>query len=78
MSPGLRVGWTLPGRFAERVTRLKCNTTISSAGLPQYVTAQYLKNGAYERHLRRLRNLLKNNVANISLAIREHFQRTPN
>ena len=73
LSPGLRVGWALPGKFADRVARLKCNTTISSAGLAQHVVAQYLKNGAYERHLRKLRNLLKNNVANMSLAIRAHF-----
>ncbi|ACL05183.1 transcriptional regulator, GntR family with aminotransferase domain [Desulfatibacillum aliphaticivorans] len=73
LSSGLRVGWTLPGKFTERVIRMKCNTNISSASLPQHVIAQYLKNGAYERHLRRLRNLLKNNVANMSLALREHF-----
>jgi DNA-binding transcriptional MocR family regulator len=73
LSPGLRVGWTLPGRYADRVRRLKMNSTVASPTLNQRVVAQFLKSGAYDRHLRRLRTALKNQISNTALAIARHF-----
>lgn len=73
LSPGLRVGWTLPGRFTERVKRFKMNSTIASPTLNQQVVAQFLKTGAFDRHLRRLRTALKNQITNTALAIARHF-----
>lgn len=73
LSPGLRVGWTLPGRYADRVKRLKMNSTVASPTLNQQVVAQFLKTGAFDRHLRRLRTALKNQITNTALAIARHF-----
>jgi DNA-binding transcriptional MocR family regulator len=73
LSPGLRVGWTLPGRYADQVKRLKMNSTIASPTLNQQVLAQFLKTGAFDRHLRRLRTALKNQISNTALAIARHF-----
>jgi DNA-binding transcriptional MocR family regulator len=73
LSPGLRVGWTLPGRFADRVKRLKMNSTVASPTLNQQVVAQFLKTGGFDRHLRRLRTALKNQITNTALAIARHF-----
>ena len=73
LSPGLRVGWTLPGRFADRVKRLKMNSTIASPTLNQQVMAQFLKTGGFDRHLRRLRSALKNQITNTALAIARYF-----
>jgi DNA-binding transcriptional MocR family regulator len=73
LSPGLRVGWALPGRFADRVKRLKMNSTVESPTLNQQVVAQFLKTGGFERHLRRLRTALKNQISNTALAIARHF-----
>ena len=73
LSPGLRVRWTLPGRFADRVKRLKMNSTIASPTLNQQVVAQFLKTGAFDRHLRSLRTALKNQISNTGLAIARHF-----
>jgi DNA-binding transcriptional MocR family regulator len=73
LSPGLRVGWALPGRFADRVKRLKMNSTVASPTLNQQVVAQFLKTGGFERHLRRLRTALKNQISNTALAIARHF-----
>ncbi|WP_319406521.1 PLP-dependent aminotransferase family protein [uncultured Desulfosarcina sp.] len=73
LSPGLRVGWTLPGRFTDRVRRLKMNSTIASPTLNQQVVAQFLKTGAFDRHLRRLRTALKNQITNTALAIARTF-----
>ncbi len=73
LSPGLRVGWTLPGRYTDRVRRLKMNGTVASPTLNQRVVAQFLKTGAFDRHLRRLRTALKNQITNTALAIARHF-----
>ena len=73
LSPGLRVGWALPGRYADRVRRLKMDTTVASPTLNQQVVAEFLKSGVYDRHLRRLRTALKNQVTNTALSIARHF-----
>jgi len=67
------VGWTMPGRYIDRVRRLKFNSTIASSKLNQLVVADFLKNSSYDRHLRRLRNGLKNQAANTAMAIARHF-----
>jgi DNA-binding transcriptional MocR family regulator len=71
--PDLRVGWTLPGRYLKRVKRLKFNTVIASPKFNQLIVADFLHHGGYERHLRRLRNALLNQVGDMSLAIGREF-----
>jgi DNA-binding transcriptional MocR family regulator len=73
LAPGLRVGWTIPGKYYDRVKRIKFNTSISSPGLNQHMVSEYLKTGSYDRHLRRLRNALKNQISNFALAIARYF-----
>ena len=45
----------------------------STPTLPQMAVADFLENGGYERHLRRLRLALAEQVARVSEAIAEHF-----
>jgi DNA-binding transcriptional MocR family regulator len=74
LAPGLRIGWVIPGqRLKEKVQNLKAATTISTSTLDQYLISQYLAEGAFERHLRRLRNTLKKQVFRTALAIHKHF-----
>ncbi|MCP4692657.1 MAG: PLP-dependent aminotransferase family protein [Desulfobacterales bacterium] len=73
VAPGLRVGWTLPGRWTDAVKRLKLNLSIASPTLSQHIISEYLASGSYDRHLRRLKNALKNQVSNIALAVARHF-----
>ncbi|QTA93719.1 PLP-dependent aminotransferase family protein [Desulfonema magnum] len=73
LAPGLRVGWTMPGRYTDAVRRLKLNTCLASAKLNQAVIANFLKSGSHDRHLRRLRNALKNQMSNTALAIARYF-----
>lgn len=73
LAPDLRVGWTLPGRYLKKVKRIKFNTVIASAKLNQLVIADFLRNGGYERHLRRLCHALMNQTGNMSLAISREF-----
>ncbi len=73
LAPGLRTGWVIPGRFRERVIRSKTATTVSNAGINQEVTARFINTGAYDRHLRTLRNHLKNQASALSMALHNHF-----
>jgi len=73
LAPGLRVGWTMPGIYKEAVKRLKLNTSIVSPALNQYIISEFLKSGSYDRHLRKLRTSLKNQVSNTALAIARYF-----
>ena len=73
LAPGLRIGWTVPGRFQNRVRRLKLNNTIASPSLNQHMINSFLAAGAYDRHLRKLRNALKNQVSNTAIAVARYF-----
>lgn len=55
LSPGLRVGWLVPGRFQAKIEYLKYVLNLASASAPQLAVADLLERGAYERYLRRIR-----------------------
>jgi len=71
--PDLRVGWVVPGRFREKIKRLKFNGQIAPPKLNQLIIAGFMETGAYDRHLRRMRNALKVQVANMTRAIANAF-----
>lgn len=73
LAPDLRVGWTIPGRFKEKVKRIKFNSTVVNSQLNQEVVARFLATGAYERHLRKMRNSLKKQTANMVMAVARYF-----
>ncbi len=73
LAPGYRVGWVAPGRWRDAVERLKFAQTVGTPTLPQMAIADFLENGGYERHLRRLRRALADQVGRVSDAIAEHF-----
>ena len=51
----VRLGWTLPGRYYEKINYLKYVTTLASNGTAQLATAEFLAGRHYERHLRTMR-----------------------
>jgi aspartate/methionine/tyrosine aminotransferase len=59
LAPGYRIGWTAPGRFMRKVSRLKLMTSVATNIPTQEALAQYLKQGGYEYHLRQLRHILQ-------------------
>ncbi len=73
IAPGYRVGYVAPGRFRERVERLKFAQTIATPTLPQMAVADFLEHEGYDRHLRRLRRCLAEQVARVTEAIAAHF-----
>ena len=73
LAPGYRVGWCAPGRYYDRVRRLKLFSTIATATLPQMAIAEFLATGGYDHHLRRVRRSYQENLVRIAAAVTEHF-----
>ncbi len=73
VAPGFHLGWLHAGRFRARVEALKGVTTMTTSSLPQIALAEFLESGAYERHLRRLNDVLFQSTRTLGAAIAQHF-----
>lgn len=73
LAPGYRVGWVAPGRFLKAVEHQKYITSVATPTPTQMALAAYLKGGAYDRHLRRLRSTYCGLVARMSASVAEYF-----
>ncbi|MBI3898309.1 MAG: PLP-dependent aminotransferase family protein [Gammaproteobacteria bacterium] len=73
ISPGLRVGWTVPGRFQEQIEHLKYVNTQATATLSEMAIAEFLEHGGYERHLRNVRPIYAQNAERMVQAIARYF-----
>lgn len=73
LAPGYRVGWIAPGKYKERILKLKLVHSISSTSIVQEGVANFLKSGRYENHLRQLRRTLQDNYQNYVQTIAEYF-----
>jgi len=73
ISPGLRVGWTAPGRWRSEVEWLKATTSVSTGSLPQMIVAQFLESGGYDHNLRHIRREYARNVSLMSQAVMRYF-----
>ena len=73
LSPGVRIGWILPGRYREEVQRLQTFSTHSACSVTQMGVAAYLENGGYDRHLRFIRQEYRKNLSAFQLAVQRYF-----
>lgn len=73
LAPGYRVGWVAPGKYKEKLLKLKLVHSISSASIIQEAVANFLKGGKYENHLRHLRRTLQDNYQHYVHAIAQYF-----
>jgi len=73
LSPGLRVGWCLPGCYQPRVERLKVVTNNMTAVAPQLAVAAFFANGGYDRHVRQLRRTYHSRMERMRQAIQDYF-----
>ncbi len=76
LAPGYRVGWVAAGRYAEQIHRLKLMTTISPSIPAQAALADYLQQGGYDRHLRKLRETLEHQQQLMLNAIAKYFPKS--
>jgi DNA-binding transcriptional MocR family regulator len=73
LAPGYRVGWIAAGRFQETVERLKFAHTVASPTLTQMAIAEFLAEGGYDGHVRRLRRVLSSQTQRYRDAIARWF-----
>lgn len=73
LTAAYRIGWTLPGRFRDRVEELKFLGTLTTASLPQLAVAAYLQHDGYDYHLRRVRRLLAQQASIMAAAVQRFF-----
>ena len=73
VAPGYRIGWTAPGRFLDKVQRLKFSSSVATATPTQMALAAFLEEGGFERTLRRLRRQYRDLVERFAHAVAEHF-----
>jgi len=69
LSPGLRVGWLVPGQYKDKIENLKYMLHQATPTLNQLVVAHMLEYGGYERYLRTVRQTYAHNVARTVKAV---------
>ncbi|SAK79590.1 aminotransferase-like domain-containing protein [Caballeronia ptereochthonis] len=72
LTSAYRIGWALPGRYRDRVEKLKFLNTLTSPSIPQLAIAEFLERDGYEHHLRRVRKAYAQQ-ANLMKAIVSRF-----
>lgn len=73
LSPQLRLGFVVAGRWHAQVARLKTLTTGITAPITQRAVAHYLGSGRYERHVQALRRALAQQVVRMSQTVAASF-----
>jgi DNA-binding transcriptional MocR family regulator len=73
LAPGYRVGWVAPGRFQGQIERLKTLSSMASPMPTQLAIAEFLANGGYDHHLRRIRKVYAHQTGAIARAVESCF-----
>ena len=73
LSPGLRVGWVVAGKYRQQIEYLKFVHSVSTLSLPQLVLARLLENGQYERALKQPRLDYADAVSQMLDGVQKHF-----
>ena len=73
LAPGLRIGWTIAGEFAGKVSLARQLSGLGGPVLIEASVAEYLSTGAYEYHLKYFRKKIASQVYEIRKLINIHF-----
>lgn len=73
LAPGYRVGWAAPGKFKDKIIWHKLVQTVSTPSLFQEVIADFMENGRYDHHLRKLRQTLHTNCLKFQRGVEDYF-----
>ena len=57
VAPGLRIGFSLPGKWMDAAADRQCRQSIHGAVPPEYLTAAFLRSGRMEGHLEMLKTV---------------------
>lgn len=73
LCPGYRIGWIASGRFEDEVLRIKYATNFVTGTPLQLAVSSFLRDAAFERHLRQSRRVYRTNVLRCREAVAAHF-----
>ncbi|MCB5161543.1 PLP-dependent aminotransferase family protein [Marinomonas algarum] len=73
IAPGFRIGWLVGGAYQAIIERQAHAQSLAIPTLTQTAIANFLENGAYDRHLRKTRQAYQNNLARCQQLITQHF-----
>ncbi|HCR13954.1 MAG TPA: PLP-dependent aminotransferase family protein [Solidesulfovibrio sp.] len=73
LAPGFRVGYLLPGRHAAKAFEIKATTNVCCATPTQMAVAEYLAQGSFERHIRKVRAVLERQSRMMEQRVLAHF-----
>jgi len=73
LSPGLRVGWAIPGRYTQELELLKLVVNQATAPAPQLAIAAFVESGGFDRHLRRVRGMYREQMERTIDAVTRYF-----
>ncbi|QDU35005.1 putative HTH-type transcriptional regulator YdcR [Poriferisphaera corsica] len=73
ISPGMRVGWIVPGKYQAKVEQIKLAINQAAPTLGQIAMAKYLNGGGYERHLRKLRKVYQQQTGLMLQYLSQYF-----
>ncbi|MEI7256897.1 PLP-dependent aminotransferase family protein [Dickeya dadantii] len=76
LAPGLRVGWVVPGRYLDRALHMKYTSTGSSTVCTQLAVAEFIQQGHYQPHVRRIRGIYQRNLEMFTCWVRRYFPET--
>ncbi len=73
ISPGLRLGWMIPGRFQVEARQQKYFSNLATASIPQLAVARFLEQGGYDRYLRSARQRYREAIDRLRSAVGRAF-----
>ena len=73
IAPGFRIGWVIGGRYHEQIEQYIDVQSFAIPTLTQRAIANFLENGAYDRHLRKTRQIYETNLQHIRHSIFTYF-----
>ena len=77
LGAGLRLGYTVvPNAFCKSTRQTKAFMNNGQPWLEQVVLTEFLRSGAFDRHLRRVRKIYKERRDHLVQCLRQHFPET--
>ncbi|MBB6482446.1 PLP-dependent aminotransferase family protein [Spirochaeta isovalerica] len=73
VSPGLRVGYIVPGKFKDAIIQHKIGSNICTSTISQLLLSNYLQSGGYYKQLRKLRSEVGERMKMLREDVRKFF-----
>ena len=73
IAPGLRIGWIAPGRYYDKLLQMKYAANGTNVPSTQLAASNFIREGHYHRHVRRMRQIYQRNMEIYTCWLREFF-----